>query len=145
MARDTKVARQINDAIDLLTDRWFDILRQDVDQPAERQNRSLIDLARGYQQIWQTRHAAFAAIENEYAWNIILDLFLAAHDGRSVSMTKACAVSGAPVTSALRYVRALEAGGMISRLDRENRRVDLSLTEQGDRAAEAFLRSLSTL
>jgi DNA repair protein RadC len=56
----------------------------------------------------------------EPAWDILLDLFVANADGSRVSVSSACAATTAPHTTALRYLRALEENGMITRAPHES-------------------------
>ncbi len=62
------------------------------------------------------REASFgAALFSEPAWDILLHLFVAAADGRPVSVSSACKGAAAPATTALRRLRQLEDGGWVVR------------------------------
>lgn len=49
------------------------------------------------------------------AWDMLLDLLVAAEEGRRVSVTGLCHASGVPTTTALRHVDRLDALGLIER------------------------------
>lgn len=64
------------------------------------------------------------------AWDILLDLFIQRLDGRDTTITSACIGSGAPQTTALRYLGGLIERGLVVRRassnDRRVQYVDLS-------------------
>ena len=51
----------------------------------------------------------------EPAWDILLDLFIAAKEGKRVSVTSACIAADVPSTTALRWIGLLEKEGLIIR------------------------------
>lgn len=51
----------------------------------------------------------------EPAWDILLDLFIAAEEGRQVALESACAHAGVPDANAQRWVAILEKRGMVVR------------------------------
>jgi hypothetical protein len=51
----------------------------------------------------------------EPAWDILLDLFVAAKERRRVSVTSACIGSAVPSTTALRWISILERQGFLTR------------------------------
>ena len=51
----------------------------------------------------------------EPAWDILLDLYAAAENGRPVYVTDACVAADAPLTTALRWISVLENAGLIVR------------------------------
>jgi hypothetical protein len=63
------------------------------------------------------------------AWDMMLDLCLAAELGISVSVSSLCIASASPSTTALRWIKLMEERGMIVRNDdrRDRRRVFVSL------------------
>lgn len=69
----------------------------------------------------------------EAAWDILLDLFIAANVNKRVSVTSACIASGVPATTALRWVTILMERGLIERQEDpdDRRRVFVRLTKQG--------------
>lgn len=76
-------------------------------------------------------------------WDLILDLYASAAEGKRVCMSDACYASCVPQTTALRWVRRLlERGVIISRPDpRDARRTFLELAPQTAEAMERWLES----
>jgi hypothetical protein len=79
----------------------------------------LVELAR---QIYDARRKrsvlhGWAHLFGEPAWDMLLDLFVAAHEQRSISITSACIASGVPTTTALRWLHTLEEEGLVIRHD----------------------------
>lgn len=52
---------------------------------------------------------------NEYTWNILTDIYLCDLSGISVSIKRACLVTGLPPTTALRWIGALEEESLVFR------------------------------
>lgn len=79
----------------------------------------------------------------EPSWDILLDLYVAYCDGRRVPTTSACIGSNVPPTTALRWLRIMEARGLVEREsdDHDGRRTFVALSEKGRAAMEAFLES----
>lgn len=69
----------------------------------------------------------------EPAWDILLDLAIQKCAGREISVTSACIASGAPMTTALRWVSVLEAEGLAMRQQdpMDKRRFFLAITDAG--------------
>ncbi|MBY8820830.1 MarR family transcriptional regulator [Sphingomonas colocasiae] len=80
----------------------------------------------------------------EPAWDLLLDLFIAGEENKSVSITSACIASGAPPTTALRWIGVLDERGLIAKMpdSEDGRRIYVSLTET---ARNAMLRWLGAL
>lgn len=76
----------------------------------------------------------------EPAWDILLDLFIAAGEGKSVSVSSACIGSAAPATTGLRWLGILADEGLIVRENdpEDNRRVLVRLTPAGHAAMARF-------
>ena len=73
-----------------------------------------VDLARHIYQLRRNRDASFAAeLFSEPAWDILLHLFIADAEGRSVSVSSACDGAATPQTTALRKLRQLEEARLI--------------------------------
>jgi hypothetical protein len=77
----------------------------------------LVELAR---QIYGARRkrsvlTEWAEFFGEPAWDLMLDLFIAAHEGRDVSISSACIAAEVPKTTALRWLNVLEKEGIIVR------------------------------
>ena len=83
----------------------------------------------------------------EAAWDILLDLFV--HEGlqKQVSITSACAASGVPPTTALRWLGLLEQQGLVRRIpSKMDARVEyLELTRDGRLSLIASLRRFHEL
>jgi len=67
------------------------------------------------------------------AWDMLLDMCRAHHEGHQVSVTSLCLASGVPSTTALRWVRLLEDEGLIDRtiVSEVPPWVEYSLTSKG--------------
>lgn len=50
-------------------------------------------------------------------WEMLLELFIAYHEHRRVSVSSLCHAANAPATTSLRHVEALEKGGFVDRVD----------------------------
>lgn len=91
------------------------------------------------------RRARFlpADLFGEPTWDILLDLYVATCENRSVPTTSACIGAHVPPTTALRWLRILEARGLVEREDDGNdgRRTFVRLSEQGMTAMEDWLRT----
>ncbi len=89
-----------------------------------------------------------ADLFGEPTWDILLDLYVATRENRPVPTTSACIGAHVPPTTALRWLRILEARGLVEREDdgRDGRRTFVRLSEQGLAAMENWLRgALSSL
>ena len=75
------------------------------------------------------------------AWNILIDTYVQEREGRAVSTTSACAASGAPNSTALRWIASLEDSGLIARImdTMDGRRTFIRLTPKARVAIEAWL------
>lgn len=73
-------------------------------------------------------------------WEMLLDLYEARLGGLDVSVTSLGATSGVPMTTALRRIEALQAHGLIVRVEDEDdqRRTNVRLTNVGIEAVEKF-------
>jgi len=76
-----------------------------------------VELARQTYEDRRRRNKIFKSEElfGEPAWDILLDLFVAAKERRRVSVTSACIGSAVPSTTALRWISILERQGMLMR------------------------------
>ncbi|WP_295526707.1 MarR family transcriptional regulator [Novosphingobium sp. Chol11] len=95
------------------------------------------------------RHRFLSAdLFGEPTWDILLDLFIAAHEGRRVPTTSACIGAHVPPTTALRWLRILEARGLVEREEdgRDGRRTFVKLSRRGLVAMTGFMQaSLASL
>ncbi|EJL23233.1 hypothetical protein [Novosphingobium sp. AP12] len=81
----------------------------------------------------------------EPAWDILLDLFIAAKERRRVSVTSACIGSAVPSTTALRWIAILEKQGLLVREadPGDARRVYVKLSARGYAAMLEYFASAS--
>ncbi|PNU06161.1 winged helix DNA-binding protein [Novosphingobium guangzhouense] len=81
----------------------------------------------------------------EPAWDILLDLFIAAKERRRVSVTSACIGSAVPSTTALRWIAILEKQGLLMREadPGDARRVYVKLSARGYAAMLEYFASSS--
>lgn len=82
-----------------------------------------------------------ADLMGEPAWDMLLDLFLAAAEQRRVPTTSACIGAHVPPTTALRWLRIMEGRGLVEREQdgSDGRRTFVRLSAAGIRAMEPFL------
>ncbi|BEU99733.1 MarR family transcriptional regulator [Novosphingobium olei] len=80
----------------------------------------------------------------EPTWDILLDLYVAAREDRRVPTTSACIGAHVPPTTALRWLRILEAKGLVEREDdgRDGRRTFVRLTDRGLLAMDGWLEGM---
>lgn len=85
------------------------------------------------------------ALFGEPAWDILLDLFIAAKERRRVSVTSACIGSAVPSTTALRWIAILEKQGFLMREadPGDARRVYVKLSARGYAAMLEYFASSS--
>ena len=67
------------------------------------------------------------------AWDMLLDLLLAALEGKQVSVSSLCIASGVPATTALRWISHMTNSGLFERYDdrHDGRRVFMRLSKKG--------------
>jgi hypothetical protein len=67
------------------------------------------------------------------ALNILLDLYISQQEGHAVNVSSACVASGAPATTALRYIARLSQIGLVRKAEdtRDHRVCYLALTPDG--------------
>ena len=103
----------------------------------------LISLARHVHAFRQKRGNIFGSNDlfGEPAWDILLDLFIAACEAKPVSISSACIGAGVPTTTALRWINTLEARGMVKRYNDPDdaRRVFLRLKGETKSRMERYL------
>lgn len=87
--------------------------------PAEEQpiEESHTELARAAYQARRLRSQFFSGPDlfGEPAWDILLDLFINANEGKPVPVTSACIGAAVPTTTALRWLSILETRGLVER------------------------------
>ncbi|MEO7544337.1 MAG: MarR family winged helix-turn-helix transcriptional regulator [Novosphingobium sp.] len=93
------------------------------------------ELAREHYRSRRRRDKIFGseALFGEPAWDILLDLFIAAKENRRVSVMSACIGAAVPSTTALRWITALEREQLLMREDDpvDARRTYVRLSPQG--------------
>lgn len=84
-----------------------------------------------------------ADLFGEPTWDILLDLYVATCENRAVPTTSACIGAHVPPTTALRWLRILEARGLVEREEdgSDGRRTFVRLSAQGLTAMEDWLRT----
>lgn len=76
---------------------------------------------------------AYSDIFGEPTWEMLLDLAIAEEDGRRLSISDLCIGSCCASTTALRYIKAMEKSGLITREDdwHDGRRTYVRLSAKG--------------
>lgn len=122
----------------------------DAENPAltrtSRSGRSALAMARKTYALRRKRSAIFGNPElfGEPAWDIMLDLFVAQGEGKTVSVSSACIGSAAPATTGLRWLGVLADEGLVVRESdpEDHRRVMVRLTSTGQAAMERFFEAV---
>jgi len=117
-------------------------LRKEED---ERQEADLLERVRIIAERRVERYQYLPAeMFGEPAWDMLLDLYLASGDGKSISVSSACIASRAPATTALRWLRRMEQLGLVARVndDNDRRRVYVTITDAAKRALADWLLSI---
>lgn len=100
------------------------------------------NLARRHYADRRSRDAIFGTNElfAEPAWDMLLDLFIAAKERRQISVTSACVGAAVPSTTALRWIAVLEQHGLVRRHadSRDARRIFVELTALGYRRMVSY-------
>lgn len=106
-----------------------------------------VELARQAYEDRRRRTKIFRSEElfGEPAWDILLDLFIAAKERRRVSVTSSCIGSAVPSTTALRWIAILEKQGLLVREADlgDARRVYVKLSARGYAAMLEYFTSAS--
>ena len=86
-----------------------------------------------------------ASLFSDPAWDILLELFAAEQDGRRVSISAAGLTAEIPLTTALRWINALEREDLVVRVGdpTDARRTFLKLTATGLRSMTLYFQSCS--
>ena len=84
-----------------------------------------------------------ASLFSDPAWDILLELFAAAQEGRRVSISAAGLTAEIPLTTALRWIAALEREELVERVGdpTDARRTFLKLSDTGIRAMTLYFQS----
>jgi DNA-binding MarR family transcriptional regulator len=81
------------------------------------------------------------------AWDMLLDLYRAELEQYRVSITSLCTASGVPTSTALRWLRALEQEGLITRRQDplDGRRTFVALTSAAVEAMNAYFAAIGNV
>jgi hypothetical protein len=109
---------------------------------SSRTTRHRLALARDAYALRRRRTAIFGNPDlfGEPAWDILLDLYIAQAEGKSVSVSSACIGSASPATTGLRWLGVLAEEGLIVRENDagDHRRVLVRLTPAGLAAMDRY-------
>lgn len=115
--------------------------------PAPQDHPVWVELARQTYEDRRRRTKIFRSEDlfGEPAWDILLDLFIAAKERRRVSVTSACIGSAVPSTTALRWITILERQNLLVREadPGDARRVYVKLSARGYAALLEYFASAS--
>jgi len=117
------------------------------DTPHGKDHPVWVELARQSYDDRRRRTKIFGSEElfGEPAWDILLDLFIAAKERRRVSVTSACIGSAVPSTTALRWISILERQGLLTREadPGDARRIYVGLSPRGYEAMLEYFSAAS--
>ncbi|WP_407644415.1 winged helix DNA-binding protein [Erythrobacter insulae] len=87
-----------------------------------------------------------AELFGEPAWDILLDLYIAYVDQKTVSVSSACIGSAAPSTTGLRWLGILAEQGLVTREHDpdDQRRVLVRLSDHGLETMDAYFESVAS-
>ena len=114
-----------------------------LDMPMRPRPRpSLAEVARGVYKSSRSRSRILGSdLCPDPAWHMLVDLFAAGQEGRSVSVTSLCLASGVAPSTGLRHLNLAADGGLIARVPdgRDGRRILVGMTEKGDERVGAII------
>jgi hypothetical protein len=143
MARELEIGQPL---IPAAVDDLVDVLTPDK-SPKHQDHPIWVELARQSYDDRRRRSKIFRieALFGEPAWDILLDLFIAAKERRRVSVTSACIGSAVPSTTALRWIAILEKHDFLLREadPGDARRVYVKLSARGYAAMLEYFASSS--
>lgn len=115
--------------------------------PLDQRRQAYAAMARATYAVRRKRSAIFGDAElfGEPAWDILLDLYIASAEGKTVSVSSACIGSASPPTTGLRWLGVLAEHDLVLREHdpRDQRRVLVRLTEKGLSAMDRYFASAS--
>lgn len=105
----------ISNTLEAIERRVIALKRQAVD--AGQTTSTALDHAKRHYRIRREREKLFGKPDlfGEPAWDILVDLFIAAEEGKRISVSSLCVAAVVPPTTALRWISILETGGLIER------------------------------
>jgi hypothetical protein len=102
----------------------------------------LVDFAQVLVRERKTRQHFFPASSfGEPVWDILLDLYVAEHLGKQISVSSACIAAGVPATTALRYLAMMTQEDLVMRCANrsDTRKVYVTLSFAMHRAMRSYL------
>lgn len=102
-------------------------------EPTKECDALLTDVASRATQLRRSKKSILSSpIFVEPAWDMMLDLFVAQNMERDIGLTSVAMASGVPLTTALRYLKVMEAQKLVKRYpDEKDRRVwNVRLTDK---------------
>jgi hypothetical protein len=142
----TAIAERLRNAAPALGEDWAG--GEHVAPVQARSPKNQLALARKAYALRRKRTAIFGNAElfGEPAWDILVDLFIAQAEGKSVSVSSACIGSAAPATTGLRWLGVLADEGLVVRENdaEDQRRVLVRLTARGLSAMERYFNEVES-
>jgi DNA-binding MarR family transcriptional regulator len=146
----TRLARQIDEAQltldELRRQCGCDTFNSAVVEPEKRHQTALEAAKMAYaHRLLRPKHLNDEEIFGEPAWDILLDLYVHQAQNEKVSVKSACIESGAPTTTALRWLNILEMKGLVNSLEDpdDSRRRLIRLTAEGYEAMTRYLNEIA--
>lgn len=115
--------------------------------PRERAGADFLKLAKRAYRCRRQREVLFGSqLFADPAWDVLLDLFIAAQENRRVSVKSACVAASVPSTTALRYIGQLVEQGLVERQAHptDSRSTHLTLTDLGRARMADYFRFAAT-
>lgn len=152
MPRDTimKLARQFDEAqltLDKLRQQCgCEVFDHEIVEPEKRHQTALEAAKMAYEQRRaRGKHLNDEDIFGEPAWDMLLDLYVHQAQNEKVSVKSASVGSGAPATTALRWLSVLETKGLVGSFEDpdDSRRRLVHLTPEGYEAMTRYLNEIA--
>lgn len=103
--------------------------------PGKADTETLIYQAARNLQVWRNQRARYlpSSVLGEPGYDMLLELFVAEHEGRAVAVKSICHASGVPYSTAWRWLHLLEKDGLVafSGDTEDQRRVMVRLSDEG--------------
>jgi len=131
-----KLARLSNDAL----------VSGEVDRQKESASKASVATVRSVIRARRLRDRYFSfGLFADPAWDILLDLLESELSQRRTSVSSACGAAAVPATTALRWLKAMEEKGLVTRVPDQfdGRRVFVELSPDASRAMHAYFAALS--
>ncbi|NII59765.1 hypothetical protein [Sphingomonas aerolata] len=113
----TDLARLLADELAAADGAAFAMAKPQTIKVTNGHTATLGSVARTYARLRRKRNTMFGrSIFADPAWDLLLDLFAADAENRTVSIPSACIAALVPSTTALRCISRLESEGMVERL-----------------------------